>query len=281
MTGLLLCTDLDRTLLPNGPQAESTVARQAFAQLAQHAQVTLVYVTGRHQGLVEQAIKNYSIPQPDYVIANVGASIYQVGQGQWQAWDVWEHAIDQDWADRSRLELHELLSECRDLRLQELAKQSTHKLSYYVPLFVKHQSLLTRMHDILEKNRIKANLIWSVDEQANIGLLDVLPASAGKRRAIEFLMQQLGYSLKNTVFAGDSGNDIDVMASPIQSVLVANASDEVRRLAVMQARINEQTDSLYLARGDYLGMNGNYSAGILEGVAHYLPETEDWFRSAL
>jgi hypothetical protein len=24
-----------------------------------------------------------------------------------------------------------------------------------------------------------------------------------------------------------------------------------------------------LARGDFLGMNGNYSAGILEGIAHF------------
>ena len=29
---------------------------------------------------------------------------------------------------------------------------------------------------------------------------------------------------------------------------------------------------LYIcAQGGYLGMNGNYSAGILEGVAHYMP----------
>jgi len=37
---------------------------------------------------------------------------------------------------------------------------------------------------------IKANLIWSIDEQAGIGLLDVLPASANKLHAIHFLMQQ-------------------------------------------------------------------------------------------
>jgi hypothetical protein len=30
--------------------------------------------------------------------------------------------------------------------------------------------------------------------------------------------------------------------------------------------------ALYFAEGDFLDMNGNYSAGILEGVAHYMPE---------
>ena len=31
--------------------------------------------------------------------------------------------------------------------------------------------------------------------------------------------------------------------------------------------------AFYLAQGGFLGMNGNYSAGILEGVAHYHPDT--------
>jgi len=46
---LLLCTDLDRTLLPNGSELESEQARKNFDQLIKHPQVTLVYVTGRHQ----------------------------------------------------------------------------------------------------------------------------------------------------------------------------------------------------------------------------------------
>ena len=280
MTRLLLCTDLDRTLLPNGTESESKLARQRFALLAQHEQVTLAYVTGRHQALVEQAIKNYSIPPPDYVIADVGSSIYQIDGKHWRPSAAWGEVISQDWGGNSHTQLHELLAGFKELRLQEFAKQNTHKLSYYVPLYVKYQQLIERMQASLQQQNIRANLIWSVDEPANIGLLDILPASAGKRQAIEFLMQQLGFSLQETVFAGDSGNDICVMASPIQSVLVANASDEVRKAALRQARIQQQMDTLYLARGDYLEMNGNYSAGILEGVAHYLPQTESWFRSA-
>ena len=67
------------------------------------------------------------------------------------------------------------------------------------------------------------------------------------------------------------------MASPIQSVLVANASEEVQNLAQLEAKKNGQLKNFYLAKGNYLGMNGNYSAGILEGIAHYLPEIEPWF----
>lgn len=279
MNRLLLCTDLDRTLLPNGPQRESKSARERFRLLAEHEGVKLVYVTGRHLALVDKAIRNYSIPQPDFIVADVGSSIYQLETRHWQLWDAWEQAISKDWGGRNNAELHQLLIGFRDLRLQEHSKQNVHKLSYYVPLYVNHSELIARMQERLQEHNVDANLIWSVDDPANIGLLDVLPASAGKRHAIEFVMHQLGYGLKETVFAGDSGNDIEVIASPIQSVIVANASDSVRKAAIRQARINQQTESVYMARGDYLGMNGCYSAGILEGVAHYMPEAEQWFRS--
>ena len=106
-------------------------------------------------------------------------------------------------------------------------------------------------------------------------------ASANKRHAIEFLMEQLGFDLSNTVFAGDSGNDLAVLASPIQSVLVANASVEVQHEAKQLALNMGQADALYFADGDFLGMNGNYSAGILEGVAHFMPETLDLIGKSL
>lgn len=277
MTRLLLCTDLDRTLLPNGTQPESNHARERFNALAAHPEAVLVYVTGRHRTLIEKAIHNYQIPQPDYVIADVGSRIYKVEHKKWHYWKAWEDQIDKDWHGKSTDEIHKLFSEIKGLRLQEISKQNTHKLSYYVPLYIDHNILIAKMNTLLKRHKIHSHLIWSIDEQISIGLLDVLPASAGKRQAIEFLMQYLEFNVRETVFAGDSGNDISVMASPLQAVLVANASEEVRELAQQEAKINGQLKNLYLARGNYLGMNGNYSAGILEGVAHYLPEIESWF----
>ena len=73
------------------------------------------------------------------------------------------------------------------------------------------------------------------------------------------------------MFAGDSGNDLDVLISDIRSVLVANADAETKRRAEKASG-----EALYVAKGGYLGMNGNYSAGILEGAAHYWPEVDAW-----
>ena len=43
-------------------------------------------------------------------------------------------------------------------------------------------------------------------------------------------------------------------------------------MAIKHAKVNDETNSLYLAKGDFLGLNGNYSAGVLEGVVHYMPD---------
>ncbi len=272
---LLLCTDLDRTLLPNGPQPESTGARDRFNSLVARTGVTLVYVTGRDQMLVEQAVNEYQLAQPDYVIADVGSTIYAIQQDGWHHWARWEQEIAHDWEGRSHDDIHTMFKGIAQLRLQEATKQNKYKLSYYVPLDVDHEALMSEMHSILISQHIRANLIWSIDELANTGLLDVLPANASKQHAIEYLMEQLGFSLANTIFAGDSGNELTVLASPIRSVLVANASETVQQEARQLALHMGQIDALYIARGGFLKMNGNYSAGILEGIVHYMPETRE------
>ncbi|MDD5277589.1 MAG: HAD family hydrolase [Methylovulum sp.] len=89
-------------------------------------------------------------------------------------------------------------------------------------------------------------------------------------------MQQQGFDNTNTVFAGDSGNDLPVLVSAVPSVLVANADAEVVQQAQTLTREQGTTAAFYLAQGGFLGMNGNYSAGILEGVAHYHPDIQLW-----
>jgi hypothetical protein len=103
----------------------------------------------------------------------------------------------------------------------------------------------------------------------------VLPERATKLHAIRFLKDELGLETRDTVFAGDSGNDLPALNSELNAVLVANASDEVRDTAVRESEHRGVSDRLYLARGGFLGMNGNYTAGVLEGVAHFIPEARD------
>jgi len=273
MNRLLLCTDLDRTLIANGAQPDSKGALALFRQLVRREDVTLVYVSGRHRGLIEQAIAEFELPVPDFAIADVGSTIYQVMPAGWQTDDAWQAYIAPDWHGLAHEDLCRLLSVFPALRLQPLTQQNRYKLSYHVALAEDSESLIRAVDARLKEAQIRANLIWSIDEPAALGLLDVLPASANKLHAIRFLMQQLGFPDDNTLFAGDSGNDLDVLLSGIPAVLVANADAQVKSQAA-----SANPDTLYVAQGGYLGMNGNYSAGILEGVAHYHPELDAWLR---
>ena len=63
-----------------------------------------------------------------------------------------------------------------------------------------------------------------------------------------------------------------MLTSSIPAILVANSDREVQREALQLAAANGYSAQLYIARGGYNDMNGNYSAGILEGIAHYHPE---------
>lgn len=274
---LLICTDLDRTLIPNGPQSESQGARARFAHFAEHPEVTLAYVSGRHRELVEQAICHYRLPQPDFVIGDVGTTIYRVGEdGLWRPQPDWETRIRGDWGGHTHADLKRHLGGIASLRLQELAKQNDYKLSYYVPLHCDRHALAAQIRERLALLGAHCNLIWSNDEPQGIGLLDVLPAGASKFHAIEALQESHGFDHDHSVFCGDSGNDLEVLTSPIPSVLVANAEPQVRQQALALSETRGNAARLYLACGGFHGMNGNYSAGMLEGIAHFHPHTLPW-----
>ncbi|MEX2365351.1 MAG: HAD-IIB family hydrolase [Pseudohongiellaceae bacterium] len=268
---LLLCTDLDRTLIPNGVESEHPDARKRFRAFCRCPGVTLVYVSGRHQALITEAIRNYTLPEPDYVISDVGSKIYRISEGAWQENLQWAEAIDQDWKGVSRSQIQAMLAQVNELSLQEGSKQNTHKLSYYLSLFTNKDKVLQKVNTILDENGISANLIYSVDEPRHMGLLDLLPRSANKLHAIKFLQAQLGFQLDEVLFAGDSGNDLQVLTSEVHSILVSNARSDIKHKATAISRANGHADALYIANAANLNMNGNYSAGILEGIWHFAP----------
>ena len=108
--------------------------------------------------------------------------------------------------------------------------------------------------------------------------MDVLPERATKYHAVRFIMLQNGFSDRRTVFAGDSGNDIPALTSGLQAVLVHNAGEAVRTEALNAMQSKGMSERLYTATGKFLGMNGNYAAGVLEGLAHFIPETAAWMK---
>ena len=282
MAPILLCCDLDRTLIPNGRAEESPDARPRLARFCAHPSVELVFVSGRDLQLVLEGIDEWSLPQPDYIIGDVGTTIYAprsqtgAGNGDWIHWPAWTDEIAPYWNGLTHDDISDLFADITAIRSQEPSKQGAFKASYYVDRDVNQGVLDAELHGRLWRNGMDARLVWSVDEAADLLLLDVLPSGASKLHAIEFLIQRLAFDERRALFAGDSGNDLHALGSHINGVLVANADPEVKERARELVRAGALEDTLYLAQGGLFGMNGNYAAGVLEGLVHYLPETRAW-----
>ena len=278
MSRLLLCTDMDRTVIPNGAQPEADDARVKFNAFCQQPTVTLTYVTGRHLDLMQSAVDEYALPQADYAITDVGTRIYHRVDHDWQALKSWEEEIDKDWHAVDAVQIQQALigmnsaHAIQGLTLQEPEKQNPHKISFYVDLNeLDEQTCLQKAQQALQGFDAEFNLIWSIDETTDTGLLDILPPGANKLHAILFLQNYLKYSAKEVVFAGDSGNDLQVLVSPVQSVLVANATPALKNQALSLATQSGTQEQFYQAQ-NFEQSDGNYSAGVLQGVMHYLPD---------
>jgi hypothetical protein len=278
---ILIGCDLDRTIIPNGIQKESPLARPLLRRLARCPNIYLAYVSGRDQKLILDAIAEFHLPVPDYAIGDVGTTLYRIVNGNWQLSDDWRAEIGQDWKSLDRQALNLLLGDIKEIQLQEPGKQSQYKLSYYTDQNVDYQTLAMNIHGSLAKTGVRVSIIWSVDEIGEIGLLDIIPARANKLQAIRFLMQQEQFPEERTVFAGDSGNDLDVLTSGLRSILVKNATDEIRNEAIETLSLKHMTHRLYLPKGNFYGMNGNYAAGVIEGLAHYISETNEQIAKAI
>ena len=110
--------------------------------------------------------------------------------------------------------------------------------------------------------------VYSFDSESGNGLLDLLPQSATKQTALEFIADELGANKTEVVFCGDSGNDIFPLTAGFSGVLVRNA-DEQLVANVKQALSANPALRVYFAQGDFKGLNGYYTSGVIEGAYHY------------
>ncbi len=257
---LLLCCDMDRTVIPNGAQPEPGGSRELLADFCARPEVTLAYVTGRDRALAAEAIESFALPMPDYAITDVGTVLYRVQGGEWIESPEWMQHIAADWPGCVHEDVAHWLNDLAGLKLQEPDKQNTYKVSFYAENA--SPVLQLDVESRLQRHGLHANVIVSLDESSGTGLVDILPARANKYHAVRFLQQLLDYSDQEVIFAGDSGNDLEVLVSPIPSILVGNATDAIRREATQQSEAAQTSDRLFLAKA-------NYAGGVLEGLQHF------------
>ena len=264
----LLATDLDRTLLPNGPMPRDDGLEILFEALKTVPHL-LVYVTGRNLNLVYEAQKEYNIPTPDYLIAEVGTSMFHKEGDNLVPETRWIEYIQSQEHNWNRERITTAIGTENNLTPQEEWKQNPFKISYYLPSNSEKEGALGHIAQALASIGVVADVLFSIDPlKDNIGLIDVLPKTATKATAVEFLRKQEGFTKDNTLYAGDSGNDILPLSHCYRSVLVKNAPEEVKDLVTKRVAENGCSNTLYIATG-VPPQNGNYASGILEGLRHF------------
>ena len=262
----ILATDMDRTLLPNGSWDGDEQAISLFNELTEKFGVLVVYVTGRNLQLTEEAIEEYGVRRPDVLIGDVGTSIRKYQQGEWHFDDGWIEHVRRSSPRWDADAIKATVSGIRGLREQEPEHLNPFKQSYYVDHELRDEVL--RAVDEQVKGKYDEVIVYSFDSQDGKGLLDFLPDSATKQTALEYVAEEYGCDHADVVFCGDSGNDIFPLTAGFSGVLVRNADDQLIQNVRQSMEQNDQL-RVYFASGDFMGLNGYYTSGVIEGAYHY------------
>ncbi|MBQ5962025.1 glucosylglycerol-phosphate synthase [Massilia sp. ZL223] len=230
----VLATDLDGTLLAGSVLARRQV-RELFA--ARESGATLVFVTGRGLESILPLLSDPTIPTPDYIIADVGATIVD---GALRPVGDLQDEIAARWPG-SQAVLRALAG------FPGLVRQS-------VPQ-ERRCSFVARAEDVTPALRaavgeLDCDLLMSAGRY-----LDVLPRGVGKGPALLRLAQAAGFDPATVVVAGDTLNDLSMYETGLRGIVVGGAEpalvEQVRKWPLVHVAAGEGCD------------------GILEGLARH------------
>lgn len=257
----VLATDLDGTLIPLADEPENARDLTQLAEQLSRQKITLIFVTGRHLASVQGAIEQFSLPGPDWMICDVGTSIYHWKANQFELVPSYAEHLQTIVGDQPPARIRERLSTWQALRLQEEEKQGRFKLSYYCDAD-QLQECEQALHDFIQQDDLPYGVIASIDPFDGVGLIDLLPKDASKAYALKWWTGHIGHAHDQTIFAGDSGNDLAAMLAGYRTIVVGNASRSLGERVQTRFRETNQLDRLYLAQH-------KATSGVLEGCRHF------------
>lgn len=235
---------------------------RAFGRAVAAAGLPLAYVTGRHLALALDGIAGAGLPWPGVLSCDVGTRLWvRTPDGGYAADPDFDAEMRRALGGVRLADVAEQLRHIACLRRQPAEQQGEFKLSYDVPA-AQPAEAPDLVRAALAREGLTLQVVDSLDPVTGDGLLDVLPAGAGKHRTLAFLERRFGLDERGLVFAGDSGNDRDALLGPWLGILVGNApaalAEELQRET---ARLG-QAERLYVAAAPGV-------RGVLEGCRHF------------
>lgn len=207
-----LATDLDGTFL-GGPAA----ARDALYQWieANRDSTGLIFVTGRDPEFIMQMCREEGLPWPEYVVGDVGTTIAEVGaDGHVTPIPALEADIARLWNDAGAA-VRQALDAAPGLTLQPTAFR--YRVSY---------DLDPSRFDPAAKSRVKAlGLDWLISDDR---YFDVLPPGISKGPSLKRLIAHLNIPPARLLCAGDTLNDLSMLASGLPAVAVGNSEPALK-----------------------------------------------------
>ena len=259
----LLASDMDGTVIPLDTKEKRKEEIQKFNTLIKnHPNILLAYVTGRHLELGLEGVSRFKLPFPDIFVCDVGTTIYHNKDGEWLLDKEFRSELAASWKGLSGADIAALLNDISVLTPQEDEKQKEFKQSYYTPVDADREGYCKEIIARFKPHGIKANIIYSLGVNKDIGLLDILPPNAAKDYALNYLWKNLKLNKERIVYAGDSGNDLLAFVSGFNAIVVNNTAETVKDAARSKARKKNIEQRVYFA-------NGNCVQGVIEGCYHF------------
>ncbi|MFW5802704.1 MAG: HAD-IIB family hydrolase [Verrucomicrobiota bacterium] len=244
----ILATDIDNTLTGD---AEALANLAADLQQARESEsLVLILTTGRRIEQVISGIADEGLPTPDAVICQVGTEIFlppfDCTHPPLPAWD--KHLR----RSFSRKQALALLEGIPGLEMQPPECNTALKVSCYLDNTPNPERAAAEIRRRAERHAPNAQVIWSSGRD-----LDIIPAAAGKGKAVRFLQTHLDLTDSPVVVAGDSGNDSAMFSTFGRGIVVSNAQPELKEAARA------------LAKTDIVFVTQPYAAGVREGLRRF------------
>lgn len=231
---MLLATDLDGTFLAGDPDNRLKL----YQLISAHPEIDLVFVTGRGLESVLPLLSDPTIPQPDYIICDVGCTVVH-GDSQ-QAIQPLQGAIDELWPGAQVIE--DALSGFEGLQRQEVPQER--RVSY----FCEQDVVCDEMRNKIET--LSCEVLFSAGKY-----LDILPRGVNKGTTLSRLVDHLGVDPEAVLVAGDTLNDLSMYQQSFKGVCVGASETDLLAATEHQARVL------------HAGATG--CGGILEAFEHF------------
>lgn len=231
---MLLATDLDGTFLAGDPEDRLSL----YQTIAAHPEIKLAYVTGRSLESVLPLLADPTLPQPDYIIADVGATL--VHGDSLQPIQPLQSVVDARWPGESQV-----ASAIEPFGLERQDVPQARRCSYFC---TPEQAANPALREIADE--LGCDLLYSAELY-----LDFLPKGVNKGSSLQALADWLELDHDQVLAAGDTLNDLSMLSASFHGVCVGQSET-----ALLEAT-RSHSRTLHASRPG--------CGGILEAFVHF------------